>query len=210
VAWHEVPYRIAGDRVDPDLDAVAAAIDRRVRAVYLTSPSNPGGAAIDHDALARFVAAAPAHVAIVVDEAYVEYAARPDALDAARLARATDRPLIVLRSCSKFHALAGLRIGYAIAPPELARRLARAAPPFVVARGAEQAAIAALSDTAHAQRTARRFAAARARVLGALAARGIPHLATDAPFVLAADPDAPGPRYFDRFAMIPIHEDDDG
>lgn len=207
VAWRAVPYRRLGDRLDPDLDAIAAAIDRTVRLVYLSSPANPGACALDNDAFERFLARVPGHVPVVVDEAYIEFATRPGVLQAPSFARRADRPVIALRTLSKLHALAGLRIAYAIAPPEQARLLARAAPPFALARGAEEAALAALADTAHQRRTLERFVAARVELERRLDARGIERLASDAPFVLAADPHAPWPKVFERFAMIPIAGD---
>jgi histidinol-phosphate aminotransferase len=203
-----VPYRLAGGRADPDLDAVAAAIDRAVRLVYLSSPANPTGAAIDRAAFERFLARVPDGATIVVDEAYAEYVRRPDALDAIALARATDRPLIALRTFSKLHGLAGLRIAYAVAPPALARALAAAAPPFPVARVAEDAALAALADPEHARAAAARAAGARAALERDLDARGIARLASDAPFVLAAVPGAPGPRFFGSYAMLRIEEEE--
>lgn len=201
-----VPYRLAGGRADPDLDAVAAAIDRAVRLVYLSSPANPTGAAIDRAAFERFLARVPDGATIVVDEAYAEYVRRPDALDAIALARATDRPVIALRTFSKLYGLAGLRIAYAVAPPALARALAAAAPPFPVARVAEDAALAALADPEHARAASARAADARAALERDLDARGIARLASDAPFLLAAVPGAPGPRFFGSYAMLRIEE----
>ncbi len=202
VAWRQVPYRIVDARVDHDLDAVAAAIDRSVRVVYLTSPANPGGRALDAAPFQRFLAALPEHVTVMVDEAYADYTTRDDALRAARCVQWTDQ-LIVLRSFSKLHGLAGLRIGYAIAARDRARVLARTAPAFPVVRGAAEAAVAALSDHAHVRRVLTEIVAMRTRLETRLDERGIARLASDAPFVLAADPAAKGPRYFDRYVMLP-------
>ena len=201
VVWRAVPYQ----RADHDLDAVLAAIEPATRLVYLTSPGNPTGRALDAGAFARWLAEVPPEVVVVVDEAYREYTTRAGALDATTLVRASDRPLVVLRSFSKVHGLAGLRAGYAIATPAVARVLEAAAPPFLLARGVEAAAIAALGDTAHVARTVAHVAAAREALVAALAARGIATLESDAPFVLAADPATPGPRYFDgRYVMLPV------
>ncbi len=208
LAWKQVPYRLVDGRADHDLDAVLAAVDRSTRLVYLTSPANPGGAAIDRAAFLAFVAALPRHVTIVVDEAYAEYVQRPDALEAAALVRASDRPFVVLRTFSKFYGLAGLRIGFAIATDPLARQLAAAAPAFPLARGAAEAAIAALGDLEHAAKTRAAIATGRARLIAELDARGIAHLTSDAPFLLAAVPESfevHGPRYFDRrYVMLSV------
>jgi histidinol-phosphate aminotransferase len=205
--WRAIPYRLDDGRADHDLPAVLAAVDRGVRVVYLTSPANPGGTAIDRTAFGTFVAAVPRHVTIVVDEAYIEYATRKTALDASAFVRWIDRPLVVLRTFSKIHGLAGLRVGYALASREPARALARAARPFQLVRGAEEAAIAALADVEHVRRTRDQIADARARLAADLDRRGIAHLASDAPFVLAAT-DAPGPRFFDgRYVMMRVWDE---
>lgn len=205
IAFRAIAYVLGTGRADHDLDAILAAVDRSVRIVYLASPANPVGAAIDDTTFERWLEAMPRHVTIVVDEAYAEFTTRPAALRATRFVGWIDNPLVVLRTFSKFHALAGLRIGYAIATPDLACALAHAAPPFAIVRGAEDAAIAALSDAAHAARSLERFVAARDRLERSLDERSIPRLASDAPFVLAADPNRPGPRFFDRqYVMLPI------
>jgi histidinol-phosphate aminotransferase len=200
-ACHGVPYRISGDRADHDLDSIAGAIDRTVRVVYLTSPANPTGQALDARAFERFVDRVPRHVTVVVDEAYAEFAPEPAAITA--LVRWTDKRVVVLRSFSKLHGLAGLRIGYAVTT--IGRELADAAPPFPITRGAEEAALAALADAAHVRRVLAAVASARARVERDLDARGIHRLASDAPFLLAADPGAPGPRFFaGNYVMMPL------
>ncbi len=192
-----IPYQLRAARADHDLAAIAAVVarDRGVRVVYVISPSNPMGNAIDDADFARFVAALPARVTVVVDEAYAEFTTRPEALRAPAYAR-RGAPVIAIRTFSKFYALAGLRIGYAIAPPPIARALVAAAPPFAVSTGAVLAAAAALADREHHARTLGLCARARA-------ALPRDHLATDAPFALAAVPGAP--RYFDgRYAMVPL------
>jgi histidinol-phosphate aminotransferase len=202
VGWRRVPYRLSESRADHDLDAIRRAIDRSVRIIYLTSPANPGGAALDTKSFEAFLAALPEHVTVIVDEAYADFTTREDALRASRCVQWTDQ-LIVLRSLSKLHGLAGLRIGYAIAARDRARVLERAAPAFPLVRGAAEAAIAALSDRDHEQRVIDHVATSRARLEQQLDARGIARLHSDAPFVLAADPDASGPRVFDRYVMLP-------
>lgn len=155
-----VPYVIDRERrrVDHDLDAIRGRIDRATHLVYLVSPSNPYGIAIDHEPFARFLAALPAHVTVIVDEAYGDYVERADALRAVDFARKDDR-VVVLRSFSKLHGLAALRVGHAFAAPPFALRLAHAGLPFAVSGIAQAAAIAALADEEHA---ARARAAARA------------------------------------------------
>lgn len=197
--WRRVAYRVT-DRVDHALDAIE--IDRSVRAIYLTSPSNPGGRALDHAAFERFLDGLPSHVTVIVDEAYGDFATRDDAVRAAKLTQWCDQ-LVVLRSFSKLHGLAGLRVGYAIAAPSAARVLQAIAPAFPLVRGAAEAACAAISDHTHTRRVISEIVAARTKLERALDDRGIARLHSDAPFVLAAVPGATGPRFFDRYVMLP-------
>ncbi|MBA2538476.1 MAG: aminotransferase class I/II-fold pyridoxal phosphate-dependent enzyme, partial [Deltaproteobacteria bacterium] len=170
--------------------------------VYLTSPANPGGRALDTKPFEELLSALPDHVTVIVDEAYADFATRDGALQAARCVQWTDQ-LIVLRSLSKLHGLAGLRIGYAIASRDRARVLERAAPAFPIVRGAAEVALAALSDREHEKRVIDHVVAARTQLEQRLDAKRIDRLASDGPFVLAADPDASGPRVFDRYVMLP-------
>ncbi len=199
--WKRVAYRVA-EHVDHDLDAIERAIDRSVRAVYLTSPANPGGRAMDAAPFERFLARVPSHVTVIVDEAYADFTTREDALRAAKLTQWSDQ-LVVLRSFSKLHGLAGLRIGYAIAAGGLARMLDRLAPAFSLVCGAAEAAFAAVSDHAHTRRVIAEVIAARSKLERMLDERGLARLASDAPFVLADVPGGAGPRFFDRYVMLP-------
>lgn len=140
-----------------DLDAMGKAITARTRLVFIANPNNPTGTWLAADELEAFVAAAPAHVLVVVDEAYFEYArdprlgAReyPDA--SAWVGRYPN--LVVSRTFSKAYGLAGLRIGYSVSSPEVADYLNRVRQPFNVNAPAQAAALAALADTAHLSRS---------------------------------------------------------
>ena len=137
-----------------DLSAMMKAVTTRTRLVIVCNPNNPTGTSVGERDLNRFIDRLPAHVVVAIDEAYRDFAQRedfPDALDAVRRRPGT----IVLRTFSKIVGLAGLRIGYGIADPELASYLERARHPFNVSRLAEVAAIAALDDDEHIERTRR-------------------------------------------------------
>jgi histidinol-phosphate aminotransferase len=134
-----------------DLPALAAAVTERTRLVFVCNPNNPTGTSVGAADFEAFARALPEHVVLAVDEAYAEYARRPDFPDA--LALVTRRPgTVVLRTFSKIYGLAGLRIGYGVADPELAGYLERARHPFNVNSLAEVAALAALDDHAHVAR----------------------------------------------------------
>lgn len=127
-----------------DLDALAAQVTPRTKVVVVVSPNNPTGAAVRADDLRRFLAELPGHVLPVVDEAYFEYLGA-DGHNGAELL-AEGRPLAVVRTFSKAFGLAGLRVGYLMAPPELLGLLARVRSVFDVSAPAQAAAVASLAD----------------------------------------------------------------
>jgi histidinol-phosphate aminotransferase len=140
------------DRMQHDLPAMAAAVTERCKLVFVCNPNNPTGTSVGAEAFDRFVAALPDDVILAVDEAYFEFVRSPDFPDALGWVRR--RPgTIVIRTFSKIFGLAGLRIGFGIADPELADYLQRARHPFNVNRLAEIAALAALEDSEHARET---------------------------------------------------------
>jgi histidinol-phosphate aminotransferase len=146
----EVRVPLTGDLVH-DLPAMSAAVNERTRLLLVCNPNNPTGTSVGAEAFDRFVESLPDTVVLAVDEAYCEFAERPDFPDA--LAWVRRRPgTIVLRTFSKIFGLAGLRIGYGVADSELASYLQRARHPFNVNQLAEVAALAALDDDEHAQR----------------------------------------------------------
>lgn len=179
-----VPVPGADGGLSHDLDAMLAAIGPRTRLVFVCNPNNPTGALIAPDAFDRFLARVPDHVVVVSDEAYREYvegAPYPDTLHHL----ADERPLVLLRTFSKIHALAGLRVGYAIARPELAALFDRVRLPFQVNALAHAAALAALDDTAHLE-ASREFARrGRAALTLDLSALGIVVHPSQTNFVLA-------------------------
>lgn len=128
-----------------DLDAMADAIDENTRVVFVANPNNPTGTWFDAAALGTFLARVPAHVPVVLDEAYIEYAEGQELPDG--LAYLADYPnLLVSRTFSKAYGLAALRVGYAISSPVIADVLNRVRQPFNVNSLALAAACAALDD----------------------------------------------------------------
>jgi histidinol-phosphate aminotransferase len=172
------------EELEHDLAAMRRAITRRTRVVFVCNPNNPTGTSIGAGAFDAFVASLPRDVVLAVDEAYFQYARRPDFPDA--LAWVAKRPgTVVLRTFSKIYGLAGLRIGYGVADPELADYLNRVRHPFNVNRLAEVAALAALDDDEHAERSRRVNAEGLAYLTRELAALGIRTWESDANFLLA-------------------------
>jgi histidinol-phosphate aminotransferase len=131
-----------------DLEAMARAVTRRTRLVFIANPNNPTGTWVDGGALERFVAGLPSHVVVVVDQAYHEYVDEPAYADCIPwVARYPN--LVVARTFSKAYGLAGLRVGYTVSRPVVADILNRVRQPFNVSNVALAAAEAALADASH-------------------------------------------------------------
>jgi histidinol-phosphate aminotransferase len=178
-----VPVKLTPDWVH-DFSAMAKAVTDRTRLVLVCNPNNPTGTSVGKRDLDRFIDGLPSDVVVAVDEAYRDFAQRddfPDAIDAVRRRPGT----IALRTFSKIVGLAGLRIGYGVADPELAGYLERARHPFNVSRLAEVAAAAALDDYEHIDRTRRLTREGIAYLTRELTALGIEVWPSDANFLLA-------------------------
>jgi histidinol-phosphate aminotransferase len=130
-----------------DLDAVAARIDARTKVVFLCNPNNPTGGIFPASALEAFLAQVPPSVLVVLDEAYFEYVEASDYPDSLKLLPRFAN-LVVSRTFSKVYGLAALRVGYAVAHPEVITHLSVVKQPFNVNSLAQAAARAALTDTA--------------------------------------------------------------
>ncbi|WP_138415864.1 histidinol-phosphate transaminase [Sinomonas gamaensis] len=126
-----------------DLDAMAAAVTDRTRVVLLCTPNNPTGPALRREETERFIESVPRSVVVVIDEAYQEFVRDEAAVDGLAMYRKHPN-VVVLRTFSKAHGLAGLRVGYSISHPEITQHLRVAAVPFAVSSVAERAAIASL------------------------------------------------------------------
>jgi histidinol-phosphate aminotransferase len=179
-----LPRPVPGRGHEHDLDAMRAAIGPRTRLVFVCNPNNPTGSLVRRAAWRAFLAAVPERVVVVSDEAYHEYVEDPDypcSIDDLAL----ERPLVVLRTFSKIHSLAGLRIGYALARPELCALFDRVRLPFNVSSVAQAAALAALDDPGHVARGRALAREGRTFLAAALARLGIAVPEAHANFVLA-------------------------
>lgn len=152
-------------RFNHNLEGVLAKIRGDTRLIYLVSPSNPLGVPLQHDEFAAFLAQVPAHIPVIVDEAYVDFADAPDRLRSEELVGTTDRSLIALRTFSKFYGLAGLRVGYGFGSASAVALLSRLELLFNLSSVAANAAALALQDTAHAERTYGNNQAEKARIM---------------------------------------------
>jgi histidinol-phosphate aminotransferase len=130
-----------------DLDAIAAAITDRTKLIFLCNPNNPTGTIVSADEVAGFMPRVPDHVIVVFDEAYYEFVDSPDYPDALAYVKGGRYPnAVVLRTFSKAYGIAGIRLGYGIAQPELLAPLRSTTESFPVNRLAQVAGLAALED----------------------------------------------------------------
>ncbi len=135
-----------------DLAALRRAITPRTSVVFVANPNNPTGTIAPADAVLRLVRSVPPHVLLVMDEAYWEFVPHP--VDLLPVIRAGNRPnLLLTRTFSKIHGLAGLRLGYGIGHPDLVAALEKVRQPFNINALAQTAALAALDDRTHVRRT---------------------------------------------------------
>src|SRR5205823_10158717 len=135
-----------------DLDAMLDAITDQTELIFVANPNNPTGTLLSADMIERFVARVPSHLLIVFDEAYYEFVDEmPDTLRYVR----DGRNVVTLRTFSKIHGLASLRVGYGIARPELIEVMHKTRQPFNVSGVGQVAALAALADEEHQRETKR-------------------------------------------------------
>lgn len=130
-----------------DLDAMLAAVNERTKIVWICNPNNPTGTIVGADELEQFVASVPAHVMVVLDEAYCEYVTDPNFRDGLELVRRYSN-VVSLRTFSKIYGLASLRIGYGIGHPDVIHTINQVREPFNTTRFAQAAALAAVQDQA--------------------------------------------------------------
>jgi histidinol-phosphate aminotransferase len=140
-----------------DLEAILTRIDADTRIVFLANPNNPTGTVLGAEVVERFLAQVPSHVVVVLDEAYYEFAMHFAALRKITYSNSLDwvrkgASVVVLRTFSKAHGLAGLRVGYGLGPAELLGYCARMRNTFSVSSVGQAAALAALDDLEHVQR----------------------------------------------------------
>jgi len=178
-----------------DLPAMRAAMTDDTRLVFVANPNNPTGTFIEGEQIAAFIRSVPAHVVIVLDEAYTEYLSPSQRYDA--FAWVAQHPnLIVSRSFSKAYGLAGLRIGFGIAQPGLTDLMNRLRQPFNVNSLAQAAAIAALQDEAFLKKSAEINAQGYRQLTTAFDQMGMTYVPSVGNFVLfqAGDDDNAGAK----------------
>jgi histidinol-phosphate aminotransferase len=180
----QVPMRDDGF----DLNAIAAAVDHHTRLIYIANPNNPTGTLVPAQELDRFLDRMPEHVIVILDEAYYDFAQNFARIRGIDYSHALDyvkqgRRVVVLRTFSKAHGLAGVRVGYGIGPAELMSYFARMRTTFSVSAVAQAAALAALDDEAHIQKTLMNNSEQAEQLIAGIAGLGYRPLPTWANFL---------------------------
>ena len=188
---YEIAGTYSGSRVikvpernlSADLDAMLAAVSPATRLVFLANPNNPTGSMVSAQEVARFRAALPPEVLLVIDSAYAEYVTRGDYDAGTKLVDATDNT-VMTRTFSKIYGLGGMRIGWCYAPPGVVDVLNRVRGPFNVSIAAQAAAIAALAEPGWVEKARAHNAEYRPKLTMGIEAAGVKVWPSEGNFVL--------------------------
>lgn len=165
-----------------DLPAMLDAITDNTRLLFIANPNNPTGTCLAATELRQFMDAVPEHVVVLVDQAYFEYAGSADYANC--IEWVDDYPnLVVTRTFSKAYGLAALRVGYGVSQPELADLLNRVRQPFNVNSVAQQAAVVAIRDQGHIERSIRFNRDGMAQLVAGLDSMGLHFIPSSANFI---------------------------
>ena len=156
-----------------DLDGLIAAIGPRTKLVYICHPNNPTGTGNGRAELERFFEQVPEHVLVVLDQAYFEYIDDPDYADGIEEHFKAGRRVVVLRTFSKIYGLAGLRVGYGIAPADVVAATSKVRRAFDVTATAQAAALASVGDDAEIARRRNVNAVGRQELAGIFREHGL-------------------------------------
>jgi histidinol-phosphate aminotransferase len=167
-----------------DLGAIARSLNSETKIVFLANPNNPTGTMFTADEFDSFLARVPAHVFVVIDEAYCDYIESDDYSRSVEIVKRRNN-LMVLRTFSKVYGLAGLRIGYGLGPASVLNELNKIRGPFTASGVAQAAALAALSDRGHVRRSIDANNAGLAQLAAGLKRLGVRSIPSVANFILA-------------------------
>jgi histidinol-phosphate aminotransferase len=179
-----------------DLDALKKLLSRKTKVIFLANPDNPTGTCFPQSELLPFLDAVPKETLVVLDEAYVEFVDMPGFQDSLAL-RKKYANLVVLRTFSKIYGLAGLRLGYGLARPDVVEYIDRVRAPFNVNLVAQAAGVAALGDVEHLERSRALVREERPFLAAGLAALGATVVPSQGNFILADFAGHPGKALFE-------------
>lgn len=177
-AYHKVPLK----NHTYDLEGIAEKLNAHTKLVFIANPNNPTGTMVTHAEVERLLSRMPERAVLVLDEAYYEYNERSD------FPRSVEwvlegRNVIVLRTFSKIYGLAGLRVGYGIARPDIIGYLEQVRQPFNVSSIGQAAATASLDDYEHVERSRRLNTEGRRYLYREFDRLGLPYVPSEANFV---------------------------
>lgn len=176
-----------------DIGRMAAEVTDRTKAIFICNPNNPTGTIVSRNEFDSFINSVPNHVLVVMDQAYLDYVDDPDCAQGIEY---IDRGnVLVLRTYSKIHGLAGLRLGFGIAHPALIDCLNRVKEPFSVNILAQKIGAVALEATDHVAKSKSNNAQGKQQIYGGLKELGLPYLETQANFILFQVPMETQPIY---------------
>lgn len=178
------PVLVSGKDLGNDLTAMKQAITAQTKMITICNPNNPTGTMVAAGALRDFVSSIPPEIIVVIDEAYFDFVDDPDFVSGVELLKSGCRNVVIYRTFSKIYALAGLRLGYAIADPDLVERMNRVREPFNVNLLAQAAGVAALKSKDHYQMSRELVQAGRSYFYNELKTTGLSYLPTQANFIL--------------------------
>lgn len=192
---------VPSQRMAADIPAMIRAITPKTRVLFLANPNNPTGTLASHGEITQLLAEVPPEVLIVMDEAYVEFLEDP--ADCLTLVREGVQPnLLLMRTFSKIFGLAGLRLGYGVAAPEIVSALEKVRQPFNINLIAQAGALAALEDQEHLSQTRSNNRQGVQYLQNALAQMGLEYVPSHANFVLAKVGD--GGRVFTELQRLGV------
>ena len=184
-----------------DVDALLAKVSRRTKIVFLANPNNPTGTYLPFSEVKRLQAGLPPHCLLVIDAAYAEYVTRNDYSAGIELV-STCENVVMTRTFSKIHGLAGLRIGWAYAPAHVIDALNRVRGPFNVNAPAIAAGVASMGDTTHIERAATHNAEWLPWLTEQIASLGVEVTPSVGNFLLLRFPKEPGRTAADADAYL--------
>lgn len=167
-----------------NLEAMAAAIGPRTKAVFICNPNNPTGTVVTEAEFSAFMKRVPREVLVVLDEAYYEYVEHPENVQGRRWVEDPAHNVLVLRTFSKIYGLAALRVGYCMGPANVIAELRRVQEPFQTNALAQAAALAALADEGHVRESQRTNQEGKRYFYRRLEELGLSYVPTEANFIL--------------------------
>lgn len=178
------PVLVEGKELGNDLAAMAAAVTDKTKMIFVCNPNNPTGTIVKNEELKQFVKSIPKHIVIIIDEAYHDYVTDSDFLDGISFIKDGHKNVVVYRTFSKIHGMAGLRLGYAVANTDLVAQMMKVKEPFNVNLIAQAAGIAALNSKKHVLLSRELVRVGKADFYQFLDGLGIGYIPTQANFIL--------------------------